>query len=53
MWKSRRAFGPLITIAVNCESSHSTLLPTGGSKAARFASIHRQSPKTFSGSIVE
>ena len=34
-------FGPRMTMAVNCESSQITLLPTGGSKLARFSSIHR------------
>src|SRR5437867_2055317 len=39
MWKSRRAFGPRITIAVYWESSHTTLFPTGGSNEPRFSSI--------------
>src|SRR5213594_982958 len=40
MWKSRRAFGPWITMAVNCESSQTTLLPTGGWNTSLFSSIH-------------
>jgi len=32
-----------MTIAVNCESSQMTLLPTGGSKACRCSSIQSQS----------
>src|SRR6476659_7262435 len=50
MWKSRRALGPRTTIAVYCESSQTTLLPTGGSKEARFSSIHCHRFRETSGS---
>src|SRR5437879_12768786 len=36
-------------IAVNCESSQTTLLPTGGSKAWRLSSIHPQRSNAASG----
>ena len=44
--------GPRMIIAVNCESSQMTLLPTGGAKACRYSSIHCQRLNAMSGFIV-